>query len=146
MHNHGLNPYICLFHGCERSRQGNGFPRRWNQRDHMKRVHDWEEPETSGYDQDRNGPSDSTKRRKSGNPHAVPMKRSTSSHAKAQAATYSHGSRHSVSMSRYAVQAEKQLMGEYPMQFDDVQFSQVSGYSQQPRTSGAYPSPYLVAY
>lgn len=150
MHNHGLNPYLCLFHGCERSRQGNGFPRRWNQRDHMKRVHDWEEPETSGYDtQDRTGASEPNKRRKgSGASHSVQMKRTSSSQAKAQAATYFHGSRHSVSMSRSAAQVEKLEANilAYPVQYNDVQFSQVPAYQQQPRTSEGYPGNYLVAY
>jgi hypothetical protein len=42
MHNHGHYPYVCLFPDCERAKEGNGFPRRWNQRDHMKRMHGWE--------------------------------------------------------------------------------------------------------
>lgn len=42
MHNHGHNPYVCLFQNCDRAKEGNGFPRRWNQRDHMKRMHGWE--------------------------------------------------------------------------------------------------------
>lgn len=39
MHGHGDKPFHCTFEGCERSVQGNGFPRHWNLRDHMKRVH-----------------------------------------------------------------------------------------------------------
>ena len=38
-----MNPYLCKFLECDRARDGNGFPRRWNQRDHMKRVHQYEE-------------------------------------------------------------------------------------------------------
>ncbi|CAG8979271.1 hypothetical protein HYALB_00010804 [Hymenoscyphus albidus] len=39
MHGHGDKPFHCTFEGCERSAPGNGFPRHWNLRDHMKRVH-----------------------------------------------------------------------------------------------------------
>ncbi|KAF2184142.1 hypothetical protein K469DRAFT_580855 [Zopfia rhizophila CBS 207.26] len=41
MHGHGSKPHLCKFADCERSVQGNGFPRRYNLYDHMKRVHDW---------------------------------------------------------------------------------------------------------
>ena len=52
MHGHGENPNLCHFSSCERSIPGNGFPRRWNLRDHMRRVHDYilegaSSPETS---------------------------------------------------------------------------------------------------
>ena len=40
MHGHGDRPYMCSYPDCDRSLQGNGFPRRWNLMDHMKRVHD----------------------------------------------------------------------------------------------------------
>ncbi|TVY33658.1 hypothetical protein LSUB1_G008838 [Lachnellula subtilissima] len=39
MHGHGDKPYLCTHEGCERGVPGNGFPRHWNLRDHMKRVH-----------------------------------------------------------------------------------------------------------
>lgn len=39
LHGHGDKPYLCVYEGCERSVPGNGFPRQWNLRDHMKRVH-----------------------------------------------------------------------------------------------------------
>lgn len=39
MHGHGQNPYICHFPDCRRSVREQGFPRRWNARDHMERVH-----------------------------------------------------------------------------------------------------------
>ncbi|KUJ15395.1 uncharacterized protein LY89DRAFT_698195 [Mollisia scopiformis] len=39
MHGHGDKPFLCSYDGCERGVQGNGFPRHWNLRDHMKRVH-----------------------------------------------------------------------------------------------------------
>lgn len=37
MHGHGERPHTCPVAGCERAT--NGFPRRWNLQDHMKRVH-----------------------------------------------------------------------------------------------------------
>lgn len=39
MHGHGEKPHLCTFVECDRSVLGNGFPRRWNLFDHMKRVH-----------------------------------------------------------------------------------------------------------
>ena len=44
MHGHGQKPFLCSFTGCERGQQGHGFPRHWNLRDHMRRVHDAEPP------------------------------------------------------------------------------------------------------
>lgn len=40
MHGHGDRPHLCYYPGCERGILGNGFPRRYNLFDHMKRVHD----------------------------------------------------------------------------------------------------------
>ncbi|XEU97066.1 hypothetical protein FSHL1_002352 [Fusarium sambucinum] len=39
LHGHGDKPFLCVYEGCERAVHGNGFPRQWNLRDHMKRVH-----------------------------------------------------------------------------------------------------------
>jgi len=39
MHGHGDKPHLCTHEGCERSVPGNGFPRHWNLRDHIKRIH-----------------------------------------------------------------------------------------------------------
>ena len=39
MHGHGSKPHLCLFKDCKRAQKGNGFPRRWNLEDHLKRVH-----------------------------------------------------------------------------------------------------------
>lgn len=39
MHGHGDKPYLCSYEGCDRALPGNGFPRNWNLRDHMRRVH-----------------------------------------------------------------------------------------------------------
>lgn len=47
LHGHGDNPHLCLFEGCDRSVPGNGFPRRWNLFDHMRRVHDYTSSERS---------------------------------------------------------------------------------------------------
>lgn len=43
MHGHGDRPHLCFYAGCERGVPGNGFPRRYNLFDHMKRVHDHKE-------------------------------------------------------------------------------------------------------
>ena len=47
MHGHGEKPNLCTFPDCDRSLPGNGFPRRWNLGDHMKRVHDYTAPARS---------------------------------------------------------------------------------------------------
>ena len=47
LHGHGDKPYPCLFQDCDRSQPGQGFPRQWNLRDHMKRVHGFVVPENS---------------------------------------------------------------------------------------------------
>lgn len=39
LHGHGDKPFLCVYEGCERAVPGSGFPRQWNLRDHMKRVH-----------------------------------------------------------------------------------------------------------
>ena len=44
MHGHGSKPHLCTYPDCERSLPGNGFPRRYNLFDHMKRVHDYTGP------------------------------------------------------------------------------------------------------
>lgn len=44
MHGHGEKPHLCIFKDCDRSAEDNGFPRRWNLFDHMKRVHDYDPP------------------------------------------------------------------------------------------------------
>ena len=41
MHGHGSKPHLCTYADCERSLPNNGFPRRYNLFDHMKRVHDY---------------------------------------------------------------------------------------------------------
>lgn len=39
LHGHDSKPYLCTYEGCERATSGNGFPRRWDLRDHLRRVH-----------------------------------------------------------------------------------------------------------
>ncbi|KAI9826452.1 MAG: hypothetical protein M1826_006661 [Phylliscum demangeonii] len=41
LHGHGDKPFTCPFDDCDRSEPGNGFPRKWNLADHMKRVHNY---------------------------------------------------------------------------------------------------------
>lgn len=48
MHGHGDRPHLCFYSGCDRGLPGNGFPRRYNLFDHMKRVHDHKEDNSSG--------------------------------------------------------------------------------------------------
>lgn len=48
MHGHGDRPHLCFYTGCERGQPGNGFPRRYNLFDHMKRVHDHREDTSTG--------------------------------------------------------------------------------------------------
>ncbi|KAH8596926.1 hypothetical protein B0O99DRAFT_508991, partial [Bisporella sp. PMI_857] len=47
MHGHGEKPYTCTYEGCDRGIEGNGFPRHWNLRDHMRRVHNHSGPTKS---------------------------------------------------------------------------------------------------
>lgn len=47
MHGHGPKPHLCYFKDCDRAQEDNGFPRRWNLFDHMKRVHDFAGTEPS---------------------------------------------------------------------------------------------------
>jgi hypothetical protein len=39
MHGHGEKLFLCTYKDCDRGIPGNGFPRHWNLRDHMRRVH-----------------------------------------------------------------------------------------------------------
>src|SRR6266511_6476506 len=51
LHGHGKMPHLCHYEGCDRATPDNGFPRRWNLYDHMKRVHAWTPPESeAGFD------------------------------------------------------------------------------------------------
>jgi hypothetical protein len=94
LHGHGENPHLCRFPACERAQERNGFPRKWNLKDHMKRVHGWEESEDSLSSDSPPGPSHKSgqpaRKRKSIPPVAsVPMKRQSSSQTKARAASNS---------------------------------------------------------
>ncbi|KAF2725923.1 hypothetical protein K431DRAFT_299645 [Polychaeton citri CBS 116435] len=69
MHGHGERPHLCWYTGCERGMSGNGFPRRYNLFDHMKRVHDHKEtPSTSG---DAGDKKTIGRKRKASNPPAA---------------------------------------------------------------------------
>lgn len=59
MYGHGPKPHRCLYTDCERSQETNGFPRKWNLYDHMKRVHSYTGPEPSDRS-DSPSPSDSS--------------------------------------------------------------------------------------
>lgn len=47
---HGHKPFYCKYLDCERSLEGNGFPRRWNRQDHQKRVHHDSREDDTGSD------------------------------------------------------------------------------------------------
>ncbi|KAK5040235.1 hypothetical protein LTS07_000732 [Exophiala sideris] len=134
LHNHGLNPFMCKFRDCERSRDGNGFPRRWNQRDHMKRVHDYVEDDSP---KERTTATDQPKRRKvPAVPSSAPMRRSGSSaYSKAQVMAGA-----SVTPQYYAVnEARYNAPSMYPAQMmtcalDDVQFAPTRTVSRTSRT------------
>lgn len=67
MHGHGDKPYQCTYEGCDRSLAGNGFPRHWNLRDHMRRVHNDPGPtksSTSGSPPPSNTPARGRNKRK----------------------------------------------------------------------------------
>ena len=81
MHAYGKNPHRCHYPQCERATEG--FPRRWNLNDHMRRVHKHPQEDNEVYD-DREV---SSKKKGSGAPSAQQMKRTTSSKPKARAAS-----------------------------------------------------------
>lgn len=97
MHGHGENPHLCHFKACERSIPGNGFPRRWNLHDHMKRVHDFTSSDRVSSPEQSPGSSQSTKKKESpprkrkGTSGTATMKRvrSTQSQASGSKATQS---------------------------------------------------------
>ena len=74
MHGHGDRPHVCYYTGCERGAPGNGFPRRYNLHDHMKRVHDHKEEPSSGTASPDSRPA-GRKRKASGPASAEPVAR-----------------------------------------------------------------------
>lgn len=92
---HGHSAHLCHWPNCERAQPGNGFPRKWNLGDHMKRVHAYDMTKDSGEDSSR-------KRRHASS--AVPMKRSTSSKDKvfpASSMQYARSDRHTTTATRH---------------------------------------------
>ncbi|KAL8657173.1 MAG: hypothetical protein Q9226_002181 [Calogaya cf. arnoldii] len=92
MHGHGDKPHLCTYQDCERSIAGNGFPRRWNLFDHMRRVHNHQaqasspgstSPTPSSASSVCPGPSTLTirKRRTSSSSKAEAMKRTKSNNS-----------------------------------------------------------------
>lgn len=65
MHGHGDRPHLCFYSGCDRGIPGNGFPRRYNLFDHMKRVHDHKEDTSSGLASPETTAADSSAQKKS---------------------------------------------------------------------------------
>jgi len=149
LHGHGDNPHLCLWPNCERAQYGNGFPRRWNLGDHMKRVHGLDlakgTPVSGFAADDRHGNSLPRKPKTSG---SVQMKRTSSSKTKVQAASgsYSRDSRHATGGSRHhpqtsgSYQASSRMQGcnvldPYDMTMEN---GQLAGYPLQSRHSQPY--------
>jgi hypothetical protein len=140
-HGHGDNPYLCKYAHCPRAAAKNGVPRSWNQRDHMKRVHNWK-PEDDEDEQPQGRHSENGRRRKgSGAPTSVPMKRSESSqYGRHAVAPYSRDGRRAVTSSRHQdVKYSSMQTGNmmtYDVSMGDMQFAQYEapayypGYSQ----------------
>ena len=91
LHGHGVNPYLCPVPTCERAKEDGGFPRSWNLKDHVKRVHGELYPRWYRETSDSSSSSNSStqgrsgrKRRGSSPAESAPMKRQSSSQAKAQ--------------------------------------------------------------
>lgn len=152
LHNHGVNPFLCKFPECDRAREGNGFPRRWNLRDHMKRVHEYDEAKCAK-EVFRPSGSEATKRRKgSGVPTSTPMKRSSSSaHAKAQAMAGAAIPKYlaRVNQARYGIPRMSTSTTEYaatsrPVTLDDVQFSPTATVSRPSQNPGSYGPVYPI--
>ncbi|CDM28297.1 unnamed protein product [Penicillium roqueforti FM164] len=111
LHGHGDNPHLCLWEGCERAVPGNGFPRRWNLYDHMRRVHDYatserhSSPETSpGAGQIKKKEPTGRKRRVTGATPAPTMKRTRSVNSQASSIKASQAS---ASLSQHLQNAEQ---------------------------------------
>jgi hypothetical protein len=153
LHGHGENPNLCWVSACERAKPGNGFPRKWNLGDHMKRVHnidmtEFEDPASGTHDRHSSNAS-ARKRKSSGGSSSAQMKRSSSSQAKAQAASasYSRDAGSAVNSSRHTSRVSYsnpiRMGGSYNYQdaytipLGNVQYSQTAAPSRHaPRYSG----------
>ena len=133
LHGHGDNPWTCAYDGCERRKHGNGFPRKWNLYDHMRRVHGHSGEECN----DQRASVDVHRKRKGATgSKSVPMKRSTSSQLKAKhaSASYSKDSRHAPTLSRpeplpvYSGDFSRNCYtgSTYPVSRDNIRYSQVN--------------------
>ena len=155
MHGHGVNPYLCPVPTCERAKPDGGFPRSWNLKDHVKRVHAdlyprWYRENSASCPGNNPDPQGrfSRKRRGASPAESTPMKRQSSSQAKARRSAsasysgYGYQPDHSYmqqgstignqGMSAYHVQGLQRAMG-------DGQFlPQYDGYSQQAHHSLPY--------
>jgi hypothetical protein len=120
LHGHGKMPHLCEYPACDRAQHDNGFPRRWNLYDHMKRVHNWTAPEDEADDEGPEAPpappgppgppsctqrvekkSVPEKRKKVTKSGSLPMKKSRSGMASRD--------HHAVVKSRSQVQQEQEL-------------------------------------
>jgi hypothetical protein len=86
MHGHGDKPFLCSHDGCDRAIPGNGFPRQWNLRDHMKRVHHTSPPPMSATVGHTLQAVKARKRRSEGSDAATPARKASNKSAAADAA------------------------------------------------------------
>jgi hypothetical protein len=82
MHGHGEKPYQCEAEGCERAVPGQGFPRRWNLLDHMRRVHNRSPSPVDG----KVAPVGTGRKRKSDAKRPAPAKKNSNASPAAQRA------------------------------------------------------------
>ncbi len=113
MHFYGKNPHRCHYAGCDRAIEG--FPRRWNLHDHMRRVHK-HNPSQLLDNKDFSSCEVSTKRKGSDAPASCQMKRTSSSQSKARIASASY-SRDDYEVSDSTYHARQAL----PRRLNDVQ-------------------------
>ncbi|GAB7366522.1 hypothetical protein MBLNU230_g8513t1 [Neophaeotheca triangularis] len=113
MHGHGDRPHLCYYPGCERAVPRNGFPRRYNLFDHMKRVHDHKEE-----------PTPST-----GSPDATSMEKKAG--GRKRKATVSASVEPAAHRQRTVVQAAQAMMP-FPDQGNCSQAQVQSQYQQSP--------------
>ena len=116
MHFYGKNPHRCHYAGCERAIEG--FPRRWNLHDHMRRVHKHDNSQLVDAKEDHSGHEVSGKRKGSGAPVSGQMKRTSSSQSKARATSASY-SRDDYETLDSGYQA-RQLQARHEQTFDSV--------------------------
>lgn len=90
MHGHGDRPNLCIYPGCDRGVLGNGFPRKYNLLDHMKRVHD-HQVEFASATEDAVHRKSGNRKRKASTPNSVQEPAPRRQKAVSMLQTSSHG-------------------------------------------------------